>query len=78
MLLHPKTVATVLELEYQERLREAAQQRLAASAERSAPAGMIWLRTVQDAASWLAMRRLLRMCDARPLLAEFVIGERVA
>jgi hypothetical protein len=62
MLPHPYTAVILMEFEYQERLREAARGRLAASAQRGKPSLLAHMRTAShNAASWLngRMRRPL-------------------
>lgn len=55
MLPHPYTAVILTEFEYQERLREAARDRLAASAQRSGPSLFVRMRTApHGAASWLS------------------------
>ena len=54
MLPHPYSAEILMEFEYQERLREAARNRLAASAQRSGPSLSALMRT----ASHVAVSRL--------------------
>lgn len=53
MLPHPYTAIFLRELEYQERLRHVAQERLAASAQQRKPSLLASVRVASPVAAWL-------------------------
>ena len=65
MLPHPYTAEILMEFEYKERLREAARNRLSASAQRSGPSVFAHMRTASNIAVSCLNGLLLRVAGRR-------------
>ena len=65
MLPHPYTAEILMEFEYQERLREAARNRLAARAQRSGPSVIAHMRTASNIAVSCLSGLVLRVAGRR-------------
>ena len=65
MLPHPYSAEIIMQFEYQERLREAARNRLAASAQRSGPSLFARLRTASCAVVSCLSGLALRVTERR-------------